>query len=135
MLPGLGAGLSSPCPGLAYSKAVGAPSDEGQDCVQQRESCVLAGVWDGEYVCLGAAAGCASGERCLAGSSDSEPLRKPKRIYVRCFGNVIICQDASGKTCGGHAAEDLLMHGVTLVHPCSLLSGVGKCGRGRLGHV
>lgn len=103
--------------------------------VQQRPVC-----WqeDGEYVCLGAAAGCVSGACCLAGSSDSGPLRRalrePKWICLGYFGS-IIWQDASGKTSGGHAAENLLLCGVMLVHLCSLLSGVGKCGHGLLGHV
>lgn len=62
-------------------------------------------------------------------------LREPKWICIRCFGSVIIWQDASGKTCGGHTAENLLLCGVTLVHSHSLLSGVGKCGHGLLGRV
>jgi len=73
VLPCLVAGHSSPCPGLvSSSKAVLALSDEGQDCV-------LEGGCDGEYVCLGATAGCASGVCCLSGSSDPRPLRRALR--------------------------------------------------------
>lgn len=67
---------------------------------------MLAGGCDGEYVFLRAV----SGACCLAGGSDSGPLRKalrePKRICLMCFGNIIIWWDASGKTCGGTRSRE-----------------------------
>lgn len=62
---------SSLCPALLYSKRVRVLSDEEQDCVQQRETCVLSGGCDGEYLCLNAV--CASEACCSAGSYDSGP--------------------------------------------------------------
>lgn len=89
-------------------------------------------------VCLRAAAACVATASCLAGSSDLGPMQRTlgehKCICFGCFGSVI-WQGALGQTCGGHAAENLLLRGVTLVHQCSLLPGVGKCGHGLLGHV
>lgn len=92
--------------------------------------CAAEGVlWAGDCACLCATAAGVSGACCFAGSSvlsAEEGSQEPKWICVGCCGRVP--QDI----CGEHTAENLLLHGVTLEHLCSLLPALGKCGYGLL---
>ena len=94
---------------------------------------MLAGGCNREYVCLGAAADCASGVCCLAGSSEEGSQGAPSGFALGVLAALSSGRMPQGRPVVGHAAEDLLLCGVTLVHPCSLLPGVGKCAYGLLG--